>query len=288
MAIKRINQFPSGSGAITGDDLFLMMDDPSGSGITKSISLDNLIEVIGSGGGSSITISNDGDNRLLTSDGSGNINAESGLLFDGTTFTINSAPVIRSDVSSLPSGSGVEVTNIITVTQETYNNIALESGVLYLISDAKDPVISDVDVIPGSSGNVVNNIVTVTQQVYDNITPESGVVYLISDAEQISQGNATLIDGSGNNYNPGVLTDTVRMSGINTPILTGLSYTDYTLDAGLFINVGDNAITVKHNDANSDAANRFLVPWAGDYVASASGGAFLAVRDKTDNVWRIV
>lgn len=48
MSIKRINQFPSGSGNLTGDDLFLVMDDPAGSGNTVTISLNNLIEVIGS------------------------------------------------------------------------------------------------------------------------------------------------------------------------------------------------------------------------------------------------
>jgi hypothetical protein len=43
MGIKRINEFPSISGALSDDDLFLMMDDPaSSSGITKSSSLELL------------------------------------------------------------------------------------------------------------------------------------------------------------------------------------------------------------------------------------------------------
>lgn len=41
MPIKRINEFPSSSGA-TPDDLILMMDDPSGSGITQRISIQSL------------------------------------------------------------------------------------------------------------------------------------------------------------------------------------------------------------------------------------------------------
>ena len=41
MPIKRINEFPSSSGA-TPDDLVLMMDDPSGSGITQRISIQSL------------------------------------------------------------------------------------------------------------------------------------------------------------------------------------------------------------------------------------------------------
>jgi hypothetical protein len=39
MPIKKINEFPSGSGSLTNDDVFLFMDNPSGSGITKQISL---------------------------------------------------------------------------------------------------------------------------------------------------------------------------------------------------------------------------------------------------------
>jgi len=194
MAIKRINEFTSGSGTLTGDDIFLIMDDPSGSAITKHVSLNSIIE-------------------------------------------------------------------------------------------SSDAVISDTSIVAGS-GTEVNNIVILDQSTYNNIAPQSGVVYLIS--EDTFQGDATVIDGTINNYNPGVVTDTVRVSGINTPILTGLSYTDYNNDAGLFINVGSNDITVKHNDSNSSASNRFIVSWAGDYNVSASGGSFLAVRDKTDNVWRIV
>jgi len=43
MPIKRINEFPAGSGSLSGDDLFLVMDNPDGSGITKSISLNDIL-----------------------------------------------------------------------------------------------------------------------------------------------------------------------------------------------------------------------------------------------------
>jgi hypothetical protein len=104
----------------------------------------------------------------------------------------------------------------------------------------------------------------------------------------VSQANGTLINGSGNNYDPGTTADTVRISGINDAVLTGLSYTNYPNDAGLFVNVGSGNVTIRHLNVSSDAANRFSVPWAGDYVLSPSGGAALVLRDKTDNFWRIV
>lgn len=62
MVIKRINEFPEGSGSLTSDDIFLFMDDPSGSGITKKVSLTELSNAIGGGGG------NPFDQNLNTTD----------------------------------------------------------------------------------------------------------------------------------------------------------------------------------------------------------------------------
>ena len=42
MPIKRLDEFPTGSGSLTNDYLFLFMDDPSGGRITKKISLNEL------------------------------------------------------------------------------------------------------------------------------------------------------------------------------------------------------------------------------------------------------
>lgn len=42
MPIKRINEFPEGSGSLSNDDIFLFMDDPSGDKVTKKISLSQL------------------------------------------------------------------------------------------------------------------------------------------------------------------------------------------------------------------------------------------------------
>jgi hypothetical protein len=52
MSIKRLNEFPSASGSnLTPDDIFLVMDDPSGSAVTKKVSLSELSSVLGGGGG---------------------------------------------------------------------------------------------------------------------------------------------------------------------------------------------------------------------------------------------
>jgi|688.fasta_scaffold03072_22 hypothetical protein len=50
MSIKRINEFPEGSGSLSNDDIFLFMDDPSGFATTKKISLSQISNIIGGGG----------------------------------------------------------------------------------------------------------------------------------------------------------------------------------------------------------------------------------------------
>lgn len=51
MSIKRIKDLPEGSGSLSNDDIFLFMDNPSGTAITKKISLSEIASAIGGGGG---------------------------------------------------------------------------------------------------------------------------------------------------------------------------------------------------------------------------------------------
>lgn len=62
MTIKRINEFPEGSGSLSNDDVFLFMDDPSGGGVTKKISLSEISAAISGSG------SNPFDQNLNTTD----------------------------------------------------------------------------------------------------------------------------------------------------------------------------------------------------------------------------
>lgn len=61
--IVRLNELPEGSGSLTNDDILLFMDDPSGSGISKKISLSEISNAIGGGGGG-----NPFDQELNTTD----------------------------------------------------------------------------------------------------------------------------------------------------------------------------------------------------------------------------
>lgn len=75
MPIKRINEFPEGSGSLSTDDVFLFMDDPSGVAITKKVSLSSLMDGLNI---SPIVI------QLGSVSGTINTNASSGDIFDLT------------------------------------------------------------------------------------------------------------------------------------------------------------------------------------------------------------
>lgn len=73
MGIKKINEFPEGSGSLSNDDVFLFMDDPSsGSGTTKKISLSQIADAIGEGvGGNADTGDITFDNVKIIGGGNG-------------------------------------------------------------------------------------------------------------------------------------------------------------------------------------------------------------------------
>ena len=77
MAVTRLSQLPEGSGNLTNDDIFIFMDDPSGSGITKKISLSEISSAIGGGGTSTVV-------QLGSVSGTINTNASLGDIFDLT------------------------------------------------------------------------------------------------------------------------------------------------------------------------------------------------------------
>lgn len=49
MSIKRINEFPEGSGSLSSDDIFLFMDNPSDTKIVKKIALSQITSTIATG-----------------------------------------------------------------------------------------------------------------------------------------------------------------------------------------------------------------------------------------------
>lgn len=81
--------------------------------------------------------------------------------------------------------------------------------------------------------------------------------------------------------------DIVRLDASAARNVTGFA-AGTSGQAVLLVNVGSHAITLKHQSTSSTAANRIVVPWAGDYVLDASGGSALVVYDATTSRWRVI
>ena len=89
MPVYRINEFPEGSGNLTNDDVFLFMDDPSGSGITKKISLSEIGNAIGGGNPSVV--------QLGSVSGTINTDASIGSIFD---LTLSASGLLANPTNS--------------------------------------------------------------------------------------------------------------------------------------------------------------------------------------------
>lgn len=96
------------------------------------------------------------------------------------------------------------------------------------------------------------------------------------------------IAANQNNYNPGSNTYLVRLSSDAARDITGLTFTPTQTggESHILVNVGAFTITLKHQDANSTAGNRFLATSGAD-VALGVDAMVLVVYDTTTDRWRI-
>lgn len=121
MAIIRINELPEGSGNLTSDDLFVFMDNPLSSGVTKKVSLTELANVIGSGNilleqvqdnlansflipGSGINLYYDDDNNNLLISASG---LQDKIYQNPENAPTSIIPVSGNNIVSLAVGNGM-------------------------------------------------------------------------------------------------------------------------------------------------------------------------------------
>jgi len=90
-------------------------------------------------------------------------------------------------------------------------------------------------------------------------------------------------------YNPGS-GDIYRLAvtGSTGVVIQDMGITGIDGDAKLLINVGATAAITLNHATGPNANARFAVPWSGNYVLDAAGGAALIVYDSTSAVWRVV
>ena len=90
-------------------------------------------------------------------------------------------------------------------------------------------------------------------------------------------------------YSPGA-GDIYRLAvtGSTGVVIQNLGITGIDGESKLFVNVGATAPITLNHATGPNANARFAVPWAGNYVLDANGGAALLVYDSTSTVWRVV
>ena len=90
-------------------------------------------------------------------------------------------------------------------------------------------------------------------------------------------------------YNPGT-GDIYRLAvtGLTGVVIQNLGITGIDGESKLFINVGATAPITLNHATGPNANAQFAVPWRGNYVLDANGGAALIVYDTTSGVWRVV
>jgi hypothetical protein len=151
MPIKKINEFPDGSGSLTNDDIFLFMDDPSGESVTKKISLSQISAAIGGGAVSEV-------NDLTT---------------NVTWANVPDANIAESSVVQHSGALRLTESQIV----DLGNYVANGDNISLLTNDSLY-VASDVTGITGASG--INNIVQISQADYDALgTYDQNTIYFI-------------------------------------------------------------------------------------------------------------
>lgn len=150
----------------------------------------------------------------------------------------------------------------------------------------------EISAVPYTAGyglNLIDNEIA-----YTGITHyRAGQGLQITDTNLISVTGVTqfqatyngTIDNTHNNWNPLVTAQTIRVTGANG-FITGLDSSVHP--DTIFINVGHDNFTIKHNHPNSITSNRLHLSNSKDYVVPPSGGAVRIIRDNVDNLWRVL
>lgn len=199
---------------------------------------------------------------LPTATGSvlGGVKIGSGVTITDGVISVSSYTLPNATVSTLGGvivGTGLGVsTGTVSVTYGTGSGTACQGNDARL-SDSRTPTSHASTHQTGGAdavANVVNSPSQITADQNDYTLPSADIVRLDSSAAKNITGFAAGSSGQ----------------------------------AIVLVNVGSYAITIKHQSTSSSAANRVVVPWAGDYVLDASGGSAVLVYDGTTSRWRVL
>lgn len=180
MPILRFDEFPEGSGSLTNDDIFLFMDDPSGSGITKKISLTDIGSAIGGGGGGSgITLEEVQDNL-------GN-----SFLVAGTGVSLN-----YSDASGTLTISSPEAYSLVTTVFNKTASQINKFSVVYIDGGQGDMPTIKLAIASGESGS--SKTYGITAENIASMSTGKVIVYGALNSVNTDQFNPTAPTGDVN------------------------------------------------------------------------------------------
>ena len=126
---------------------------------------------------------------------------------------------------------------------------------------------------------------TVTGPTGPSVTGPTGASY----TNVVTTPTALTANTTVTGYSPGS-GDIYRLAvtGSTGVVIQNMGITGVDGESKLFINVGATAPITLNHATGPNANARFAVPWAGNYVLDANGGAALIVYDTTSGVWRVV
>jgi hypothetical protein len=279
MSIKRINEFPTGSGSLSSDDIFLFMDSPLVSGVTKKITLSELTSAIGVVGSSSDRLIKDDKEVILT--GNGSLTLPSGSIFSETNNTVSLMPptaasgqslVIRPTAAiwAISSSNYIEYGNPITiiVTLQTWSYFGT---VNYTISG------------PGVTEQSLGRALTGKLTFVSTTGPEAeSITWTIPANSTISEFTLTLTSVDG--------TRSTNEQTQNDPALY-YDFEENAMPIGQFITVTNNGISSsEHSHVHLVAGDPSTVDiYLGDddqYVKiEKDGGDVVIGTDSNTNLW---
>jgi hypothetical protein len=266
----------------------------------------------GSGDGGDITIlagygatfanTNGGDITVITGQGNGTGDGGQLILSTGTSGSgatgAGGAIFITASSSSATDGNGGPISITAGDATGTGNGGSIiltpgttvggNLGIVQIIGDGAEirfDQVSAIPVTPGASKGAI----------WVKDTSPTTLIYTDSAGTDFDLANGTTtvispaqITANTNNYNPtGFATaHVVRLDTDASRNLTGLDAAA-TVVRKLLINVGANPLVLTHQDANSSAANRFLIPGGGNLTLQGDDSATI-YYDAVTTRWRIV
>jgi hypothetical protein len=193
MAIKRINEFPEGSGTLTNDDIFLVMDGPSGSALTKKVSLGTLAGAIGDIAGAVTSVNGQTGNVIINAAESittiGTVDLHNGGIQSSEIFQFNNKNYQSVITGPTPAASGDTAQRLIIQGQRAQGGG--EGGDVYLWGGDADTNGGDIKIYAGDADSNESG-----QGGYVNIDAGNG--HNQGGQVSISAGNSTLQGGSVN------------------------------------------------------------------------------------------